>query len=373
MNNLTAQRRLWLIAPAMLALLAALWAALLRLGWTLPSPGPQVVGNHGPLMVSGFLGTLIGLERAVALGRRWAYAAPALTGLGALCLLAGLPTLVGAALTTAGSLVFVAALVAIVRRQAALFTGVAVPAGAAWFVGNLLWLAGGSVSVAVPWWAGSLVLTIAAERLELSRVLQHTPAQRATFSAAAATLLAGITLCLVLPAAGVRLAGVGLIALAAWLFRYDVARRTVRLPGLPRFIAVCLLAGYVWLVVAGLLAISFGAAMTALRYDAVLHAVFLGFVMSMIFGHAPVIFPALLAVAVPFRPTFYLHLGSLHLALLLREVGDLAGLGGLHRWGGLLTEVALLLFLGGTLAAVRSARPPEAHRHSRGWKLNQRF
>jgi hypothetical protein len=42
-------------------------------------------------MVCGFLGTLIGVERAVALGSLWPYAAPLLTAVGALCLLAGLP------------------------------------------------------------------------------------------------------------------------------------------------------------------------------------------------------------------------------------------------------------------------------------------
>jgi hypothetical protein len=53
-----------------LALLAGLWAGLLRLGWQLPPLLLQLPAQHGPLMVSGFLGTLISLERAVAtLGR----------------------------------------------------------------------------------------------------------------------------------------------------------------------------------------------------------------------------------------------------------------------------------------------------------------
>ena len=57
-----------LIMPfVVLALLAALWAGLLRLGWRLPPLQPQLAGAHGPLMVVGFLGTLIALERAVAL------------------------------------------------------------------------------------------------------------------------------------------------------------------------------------------------------------------------------------------------------------------------------------------------------------------
>jgi len=42
-------------------------------------------------MVSGFLGTLISLERAVALKARWPYAAPLLSGLGDAALIVGGP------------------------------------------------------------------------------------------------------------------------------------------------------------------------------------------------------------------------------------------------------------------------------------------
>ena len=44
-----------------------------------------------------------------------------------------------------------------------------------------------------------------------------------------------------------RLSGVGMIALAAWLLRYDIALMTIRRSGLPRFVAACLLSGYAWL------------------------------------------------------------------------------------------------------------------------------
>ena len=54
-----------LILLAVLALLAGLWAGLLRMAWQLPLLQPTLPMSHGPLMVSGFLGTLIGLERAV--------------------------------------------------------------------------------------------------------------------------------------------------------------------------------------------------------------------------------------------------------------------------------------------------------------------
>ena len=70
--------RLPLLALAMFSLVAALWAGLLRLGLGLPAIQSGLYAAHGPLMVSGFLGTLISLERAVALGEGWAYGAPAL-------------------------------------------------------------------------------------------------------------------------------------------------------------------------------------------------------------------------------------------------------------------------------------------------------
>src|SRR3972149_6584847 len=50
---------------------------------------PPLPLAHGPLMVSGFLGTLIALERAVALRARWTYIGPLLTSLGGLFLALG--------------------------------------------------------------------------------------------------------------------------------------------------------------------------------------------------------------------------------------------------------------------------------------------
>jgi hypothetical protein len=83
-----------------------------------------------------------------------------------------------------------------------------------------------------------------------------------------------------------------------------------------------------------------------------LHAVFVGFVIAMIFGHAPIIFPAILGAQIRFYPAFYAHLTLLHLSLALRIVGDLANLYDLRKWGGLLNGVAILLFLGMTAYSI---------------------
>ena len=154
--------------------------------------------------------------------------------------------------------------------------------------------------------------------------------------------------------AGLRLAGAGLVALAAWLFLFDIARHTARESGLPRFMAICLLSGYIWLGVSGLLWILFAQHFqSGPRYDAMLHTIFLGFVVSMIFAHAPVIFPSITGIALPFRSVFYLHLVLLHLSLLLRIAGDLMLWVRAYQWGGLLNIVAVLIFLGNNIRAVR--------------------
>jgi hypothetical protein len=84
--------------------------------------------------------------------------------------------------------------------------------------------------------------------------------------------------------------------------------------------------------------------------------VFLGFVFSMIFGHAPTIVPAVTGVAVPFERAFYLLVGLLHGALLLRLVGDLATLPEIRAWGGLRNVAAVLLLAVWTVRAARRAQ-----------------
>lgn len=50
-----------LLFLGMASLLAAMWEGLVRLGLGMDLPEPQLAIFHGPLMISGFLGTLIGL------------------------------------------------------------------------------------------------------------------------------------------------------------------------------------------------------------------------------------------------------------------------------------------------------------------------
>lgn len=115
---------------------------------------------------------------------------------------------------------------------------------------------------------------------------------------------------------------------------------------MPRYMAACLLSGYVWLVVAGGIWLTGGPVYTGPAYDAVLHSVFLGFVISMIMAHAPTILPAVLRKPLPYRPVMYVPVVVLHASLLLRTlVGDARGDVPMVQLGGVLNIVAVLLFI----------------------------
>ncbi|MBI2986762.1 MAG: hypothetical protein HYY45_08345 [Deltaproteobacteria bacterium] len=343
------------MALAALSLLAALWSGLARLGWDLPLAAGGLKENHGPLMVVGFLGTLISLERAVALRRVWPYGAPLFAALSSLSLLIGLPLPLSQILAAAAGLFLISVFFFLCRQQPSAFFLTMGFGAFLWFAGNLLWYVGYPLHQVAPWWIGFLVLTIAGERLELSRLMRLSVLSRTAFFVAIGVFLFGLGVSLFTLGYGLRLSALALIAVALWLLRYDIAWRSVRQVGLPRYMAVCLLSGYVWLGIGGLLWLLFADVFIAGRhYDAMLHSIFLGFVFSMIFAHAPIIFPSITGLAMPFRRAFYIHVGLLHVSLMLRVGGDLGQWQLGTKWGGLLNALTILLFLANNVRSVKA-------------------
>jgi hypothetical protein len=354
--DLVTRVRFPLLALGLASLVAGVWAGLLRFGWGLPAGRANLIELHGPLLVFGFLGTVISLERAVALRRPWGYLAPAGTLLGTGLLFAGVRQGAGELVLLLAGCVLVALFVVILRTHATASAATLMVGALLWVAGDALWLHGDPLVQVVPWWAGFLVLTIVGERLELAALGRLTRAGRLSFAALTLLLLAGLALSAADAGAGIRVAGAALVGYALWLARFDIARRTLHRPGLPRFVALALLPGYVWLGVGGVLWLRYGAALAGPAHDAELHAIFLGFVFSMIFGHAPVIFPGVLGFAIPFRRAFYAHLALLHAGLALRIGGDLGGDYALARRGGLLSATAIALFLAATIASAALER-----------------
>lgn len=213
-------------------------------------------------------------------------------------------------------------------------------------MGNLFLLAGWPIFRVVLWWGAFLILTIVGERLELGRLQRLPRFAEVAFLVSIGVFVIGLCTSILSYDVGMRITGLGMLALALWLLRYDIARRTVRKTGLPRFAALALLSGYCWLGIGGVIAIIFGGVPAGPIYDAFIHAIFVGFVISMIFAHAPIIFPSILGLAIRYHPILYLPLIILEASLFLRIFGDLALIQPARLWGGLLNGLSILFYLG---------------------------
>ncbi|MCL4323885.1 MAG: hypothetical protein M1144_00215 [Candidatus Thermoplasmatota archaeon] len=333
-----------LVLLMVVSTILGLWAALRLIGWNLAVPTAGFAEFHGPIMVDGVLASLIGLERAVALRKRWPYLAPGLSGAATLALFLPNGEQWAGLLWTVSGAVLTLVFLTIYRLQPSFHGGIMVVGASLLAVGNLFWWATSQVPWMVLWWVSFLVLLIAAERLELSRVFRISPAQRAAFATGTGLLVAAPLMSLASFPDAALLAGAGLAVLGGWLLLYDIAWRNVTSPGKPRFLGVTLLSGYVWLLCAALLVILGGPTLPALYYDAFLHSVFLGFVFTMIMAHSMVILRSFLGRDIPFTTLFYVPLVLVEGTLALRVYADVVGWETLRMWAGLLNVVAIALF-----------------------------
>ena len=253
------------------------------------------------LLVFGFVGTLVSLERAVALRRAAGFAAPALLGLGGAADLArpagSARVLDGARRDRAGRRLRPVVAAAARRRGAR----PGLRRGAGGRGRSARGSAGAPSRCCCPGWSASSCSPSRGERLELARLAMGPPSRgdpRAgsrprSVAVVGHPALAGRrrTRC---SAASAR---AGRLARGA-----RRARRTVRATGLTRFMAGCMLAGYLWLGGRRRRWLLGGAAYDGARYDAVVHAVFLGLHDVDDHGARPVILPAVLRRPLPYPP-----------------------------------------------------------------------
>jgi hypothetical protein len=365
-NTLPPLARVPLLVLGLVSLVTGVFAGLVRLGVDAPAFAATHAGSHAALMIGAFFGTVICLERAVALGGVWPFLGPAAAGAGGMLMLAGTPLAGSQALLALAAAVLLAGGVVVVRRQMALFTVMLAVGAACWLLGNLAWIATGTVHAAVPLWLAFLVLTIAGERLELTRFLPARPSAAPSFVVVSALILAGAALAPLRADLGHGLFALGLLAMAVWLLVFDIARHNARQHGLTRFIAICLLSGYLWLAVGALAGLGGGLAPGHALHDMAMHAVTLGFVFAMVFGHAAIIFPAVLKVKIPYHPAFYFPLALLHASLALRVAGGLAELPALRAWGGVANALTLAVFIATMIVSVIRGGRPQARRRRMG-------
>lgn len=331
----------------LLALLAAVGSGYVRIGWSLPLTG--IAAQHGHYMVACFLASLVMLERAVTFRSPWVRLLPMVNAASIVAFLAGAP-LAAQVLLLLGSTGFLALCVYFLYKHRELYYYVFVAAAFSLLTGNAVFLRTGSYPSTVGWWMAFLLLTIVAERLELSKFLPRSNGQKAVLL----SCLAAFVLALLLPGpTGNALLSLSLAATGVWLLRYDMARQSARTAGAHRYSGVLLLGGFCWLLATALL-LPFQARLP-FGYDAVLHSFFIGFVFSMIFSHAPIILPAILKRRLQvYHPFLYVLFGLLQLSLLARVVADVMGIVELRKWAGMLNGAAILLFL--LTVGIRTAR-----------------
>lgn len=330
--------RVPLIFVSLVLMGLAILGGLARLGWTGGLIFPQQSSLHGPLMVLGFLATFVSLERAVAYSKHMALLVPLAFATGSVLGLLGMFPQLSFFLWILGCLGLIVLLGYFSILEKKLHSMVLFLGACALLLGTLIFTRNHSISDVVFWWTDFFVLTIAAERLELSRLIQIPTLAKTIFAILSGLAFLG-------PFLSFKLVALSYVLIAMWLLRYDIAIRTVRFTGLPRYTAFCLLLGNLWLGFSGILIWKFGAQTVGPQYDAFLHALFVGFVFSMIFGHAPIILPAVTALQMEYRVYFYFHLIFLHLSLLLRLVGDLFFQPKVRFAGALGNALAVLLFL----------------------------
>lgn len=323
------------------ALVAGLSGGLARLGFV-PAIG-TAADHHGAFMICGFFGSLIGLERAVADGRGRALLVPAFGALGSVLLATDLPGSAAASFLISGlGLLGLTARAA--RRLPTLFTGVMTLGAALWPIGTACWLSGWSLPETSYVWLSFLVLTIAAERIELARLARPGVAAKSALLIMLTVLVTALGLRQ--PWQGSAVLAASLAGLATWLACNDIALRTVMARGLARYSAVCLLTGYGWLMAVAVLLVVLPPSEAPLGHDAAVHAIGLGFVLSMVFAHAPIILPAVVGARVRYVPALYLPFAVLQAAVAARVTGDAAEAVGVAATSAWLTVASLGLYAG---------------------------
>lgn len=344
------------IAAAVLAavnLLAGISGGLARLGLPLPA---APLALHGAVMACAFFGTVIALERAVALQRLSGLLVPLAAGAGGVFAW-GLqsPVAAQAAWTLAAAGLVALYIYAGRSRAWSLHLKVEMAGALCWFAGTAVWAAG-DLAAGVAGWVAFLVLTIAGERRELMQMMRLPAAAHTLFVLVVTALLLAVVLRPWSAVVAAPMFWFSCALLALWLLRWDFAPRKWSAAGWPGHTAQCLTLGYVWLLVGALLGL-YGSVSPGALAATGLHAVLLGFVFAMVFGHAPVILPALLHLRPVYSGWARVPLWLLAASLVLRIFGGAAGEG---RWlaaAGAGHAIAIIGFAAAMAAAIVRGRP----------------
>lgn len=321
-------------------LLIGMTAGLIRIGWSFPMNSVAI--HHGAIMVGGFLGTLILLEKVLPLKKKILLALPVVNGLSIVMIIPEFYH-VGQILLLTGAVSLLVVFILYFRKQPGDLSIMFMIAGACCqIIGHVLLITNQFYPLAFPWWMGFILFVIVGERVELSKFLPVTPRNKYLLVLFLVVFLIGIVLPFHGP--GKYFSGISLISIALWLLRHDVISIAIKKQGLTRFSATALMTGCLLLLLTGVFLISLPDLPFA--YDAIVHTFFLGFGFSMIFAHGPIILPGVLGLNVkPYHSLLYIPFAAMILSLILRLLGDTMFLPYIIRqWSGWLSAGSILTY-----------------------------
>lgn len=319
----------------MVSLVTGVLSGLQRMGWDFNLTA--VVADHGAIMIGGFIGTLITLEKIIPLKRTALYILPILSGSSVFLFFIDQPWLSVFCLILSSAGLCMVFLIYLLRERSLVYA-IMLAGALAWATGNVLLLTNGFYPVSLPWWMAFVLLVIASERLELMKFLPVSLNQKRFFVGMLA--LFTVTCALTFHGIGSYLAAFSLIAIALWLMRFDVVGLNLKKQQLTRYTGVALLTGYVSLSMCGIFILL--ASHKPLGYDILVHTFFLGFVLSMIFAHGPIILPGVLGISIkPYHTTLYLWLTLLHGSWVVRVFADFTLDMVLRKYTGMASGIAI--------------------------------
>lgn len=339
------KERFPVIVFAASCLLCGLWSGLCRIGWNLGIT--HVAAHHGAIMVGGFLGSLITFEKVIPLKNKALYLIPIASASSVALFFAGLPQISFILLTVAS-----AALTIVfgyyLRKQRKIVYLLMMLGASFWFIGNVMLFTTQFYPMAFPWWMAFVLFIIAAERLEIMIFLPVSQFSKIVFVGILLSFVAGVLLSF--HGVGNFVCGFSIAGASVWLLRNDMIAINLTKKGLPFFIGITLLTGYVALLLTGILLLV--RSDQWLTYDAVVHTFFLGFAFSMIFAHGPMILPGILGITTtPFHKILHLWAALLQTSWILRLAGDLCPVFEIRKLSGLLSVMAILAYFA-TIALV---------------------
>ncbi|WP_416867576.1 MAG: hypothetical protein ACMVP2_09850 [Imperialibacter sp.] len=326
-------------ALALVGLLSGIWAGLIRIGFNLPAV--DLATLHGPLMVGGFVGTLIGVERSLLAGNGKWWLIPALSGAAVIAWLLGFQQVAPYCLVAASALLVLLQAIHLLSSRLTWVSIVQLCGALCFAAGNIRLLFNPLMPAIIPFWMGFVLCFILATRLS------ENSAKNMFMGSVIKLGLILFIVSLMIPfhLGGYYLTGAGLILIASGMFYIEIQTDQGMAWSYKKYSFIAIMLGWFWLLTSGLGVMLWKEHIYG--YDATTHSFFVGFLFSMVFIHALAKASYLAGLGTPpFHPVLFVWLILLSGSLLLRVFAtDILLLTTVKKWSGLLNAISILGFL----------------------------